>query len=97
MTIDLRNIPTPTEMYLYAQGTANYIKLHLGKGNFTPWREQQEKELVKYNEQEVLLEKEMQSSEAMKMPQWLIYIPIINFATLFNLESKEKIHIKNGL
>lgn len=97
MSIDLKNIPTPSELYTQIKGIKSYVKAHLGKGNFVPWKEIQQKEQENFYAEEKNIQQELTSKSEAKIPDWLTYIPVINLISLISHNSKKQIHIENGL
>lgn len=96
MSIDLSRIPTFGELYEMFICGGIYMKTYLSWKDFKNWedirieRNEQARKQTKEGRIEGSKEKEM------KLPEWLVYIPIINFVTLFNIHSQKKIHIING-
>ncbi len=82
------------EVYLktFAEYFKNYTKTH-----FTPFKDllatNKAKELAKTTEEETLLK----AKKEIKLPKFLIYIPIINLIYLFSLNTKYRFHIINWI
>ncbi len=96
MSIDLSRIPTFAELYEMLICGGVYMKTYLSWKDFKNWKDLVSERWQQKLEKESEERNEIKKEKEMKLPHWLIYIPILNFITLFNLSSQKKIHIVNG-
>jgi hypothetical protein len=93
----MTNIPSFGEIYETFKRAFLYVKNYFSKSGFKNWKvlkQTRENERKSEDEKE---EEILKKEKIMKIPEWLIYIPLLNIATLFNLNSQKRVHILNGL
>jgi hypothetical protein len=93
----MTKVPSFAALYEYILCGYWYIKNYFSASTFKDWhvlQSERNKEQVSENTQE---ESILSGAKNMNLPKWLIYIPLINIITLFDIHSNKRIHILNGL
>lgn len=94
---NLEKIPSIKKLYLYSISFIIYMKNYFWKKHFKTFNEVYIN-IDKINDtKEKILEKQLQNQTSFKLINILVYIPIINIISIFNINSKLKIHIINWL
>ncbi|MDD3646521.1 MAG: hypothetical protein PHH06_03860 [Candidatus Gracilibacteria bacterium] len=97
VNINLESIPNLKDIILLIISLSKYLKLYFSKKEFRLFKEileetKKEDALRLENDEKTLSEK-----PDFKLPSILVYIPVINVTSLFNLNSKLQKHIVNGI
>lgn len=96
ININLDKIPNFEEILKYLKASKIYLKNYIKSEKYFPslWeiKEKLESEDKIKNEKE---EQELKTKENFKLNKSIIYIPILNLISLFNLNTKQKKHIIN--
>lgn len=96
-TIDLEFIPSPEKKYFLTRAGFEYLK------NYFSGKKLEKFDYYYQKQKEISLEnskinyQNIQILSDISGPQWLIYIPIINFICLFQKNKKQQFHIRNGI
>lgn len=94
--LNLDFLPNINDILKYIKATKTYMWNYFSKSSVFPSIkeiiEKQEKENLEKN---ILSEKELQTKVNFKLAENIIYIPILNLISLFNLNTKQKKHIIN--
>jgi hypothetical protein len=93
----MRNIPSFGDIYETLKLAFLYVKNYFSKSGFKDWQTLKQTRENERKSEEEKEEEVLKKEKIMKVPEWLIYIPLLNIATLFNLDSQKKVHILNGL
>lgn len=97
VNINLESIPNLKDIILLIISLSKYLKLYFSKKEFRLFKEileetKKEDALRLENDEKTLSEK-----PDFKLPSILVYIPVINVTSLFNLNSKLQKHIVNWI
>lgn len=97
LSLNLSKIPTFNEIYIYFLSIINYLKNYFSGKKFV-WIKEILK--IKQNEIEKTFQENKEKLEKLKDSKiniFLSYIPYLNLICLFQINSKNKFHIINGL
>lgn len=97
LTFWVQKVPSFEMIYLYTKTFFQYIKRYFSERKFVWFQtlfEEQKHIFLDKQAQRMLLSQEQRDS---KLPFFLIYIPYINLISIYDIKSKYKFHIINGL
>ena len=97
LRINLNFIPWLEESFESLNSIIKYLKIYFKKKRFVKLKSLIAEDKIKNREEADRLEKELKTKKDIKLPKFLIYIPIINFIFIFFIKSKYKIHIINWI
>jgi len=97
ININLPESFSPSKLYIETKSLINYIWNYFNKDEFKNFKSIK-KEITEYIEKvEIENEDILKNKEVLKLPKFLIYIPIINLIFLFFRNTKYSFHIINWL
>jgi len=99
INLNLESIPSLKLIIFYIKIINIYLWNYFGwdKKEFNSFSNILEKELKEKNNKSLIIEKELREKNNFKLPEIIIYTPIINIITIFNINTKQKKHIINWL
>lgn len=97
ININLEKIPFPSKILIYIKVFTIYIKNYILNKDFLWFKEILEKKILEEKQKDLLEEKKLSNKKDFKLINILIYVPIINIISIFNINSKLQKHIINWL
>ena len=97
ININLEKIPFPNKILLYLKTFTSYFKNYILNKKFTSFKEILKRDSENNDKYNLLEEKRLQSKSDFKLKNILVYIPILNIISIFNINSKLQKHIINWL
>ncbi len=98
INLNLEKLPTPTEKLNYLKAFTTYLWNYFKSSNkFENFDTIHKKIKSKNNKNYLKIEKELQEKSNFKLTNYLIYIPVLNLISLFDINTKQKKHIINWL
>ena len=98
INIDMSKIPSISESIIYLKTIFQYLSNYFSsKKEFHSFSKILEEKKLKEKQQKDILSEKINKLSEFKLPKIIIYIPILNFISLFNYNTKQKIHIINWI
>ena len=98
INIKLNEVPFPREKLDYLKALKIYLWNYFsGKKDFIEFSEILKKVKEEQKQKEIDFNESIKDLKDFKLPKFIIYIPILNFISLFNYNTKQKNHIINGI
>jgi len=96
INIKLNEVPFPSKILNYLKALKIYLWNYFSsKKEFVSFNEILKKVEVQNQEKQEAFNKSISNLNNFKLPKVIIYIPVLNFISLFNFKTKEKNHIIN--
>lgn len=97
ISIKLPSILSPSNTYIWFIIVKDYLKNYFNSENFKWFNITYKKNIERFENNEKQNEENLKSKKELKLPKFLIYIPILNLIFLFFKNTKYSFHIINGI
>jgi hypothetical protein len=98
INIKLNELPFPKEKINYLRALKIYLWNYFSsKKDFIAFSEILKKVKENEKQKEINFNESIKDLKEFKLPKFIIYIPVLNFISLFNYNTKQKNHIINGI